>query len=257
MMVDQSYEYNGPAGLIAQVDRNGNPVRHQEFMPPGGAGIIAQVDRNGNAVRHHDLPQNGVTAKQGISTDSVLLAVSRQPPPAGGSAFKQPAVQSLLASHISFKRIRKPIDPPRPSASGKRGLINHVCVPAVTVSPCCEKACALAVSRTDHDGPLDPLTPRPPARPPPLAPRPAHEPPPPPHAAAAAAGTKRAWSLSGLLCGCFASPIVEMDALPVLLPPRPLRASRLLASGNLPPPLPLLLLRHLSQPHHLYRAAEG
>eukprot|EP00291_Cryptomonas_curvata_P002670 CAMPEP_0172185222 /NCGR_PEP_ID=MMETSP1050-20130122/20040_1 /TAXON_ID=233186 /ORGANISM="Cryptomonas curvata, Strain CCAP979/52" /LENGTH=84 /DNA_ID=CAMNT_0012859165 /DNA_START=210 /DNA_END=461 /DNA_ORIENTATION=- len=84
MMVDQSYEYNGPAGLIAQVDRNGNPVRHQELMPQGGAGIIAQVDRNGNAVRHDLLPQNGVTAKQGISTESVHLAVSRQPPTAGG-----------------------------------------------------------------------------------------------------------------------------------------------------------------------------
>jgi hypothetical protein len=98
MMVDQSYEYNGPAGLIAQVDRNGKPVvRHQELMPQGSAAIIAQVDRNGNAVRHHDLlPQNGGIAKQGIVIDSVQLAVSRQPcPPAGGSVCNHCTAQRL------------------------------------------------------------------------------------------------------------------------------------------------------------------
>ncbi len=105
MMVDQSYEYTGPAGLIAQVDRNGNPVRHQELIPQGSAGIIAQVDRNGNAVRHHDLlAQNGAPAKQGITIDSIQLAVPRQPcPPTGWTGI--PGRKVSFTSHLCVKRI--------------------------------------------------------------------------------------------------------------------------------------------------------
>ena len=64
MMVDQTYDYNGPAGIIAQVDRNGAPVRHQEPILQNGLGIIAQVDRNGDLVRHQELiAQNGAASK--------------------------------------------------------------------------------------------------------------------------------------------------------------------------------------------------
>ena len=82
MMVDQSNDYAGPAGIITQVDRNGSIVRHQDTSSLNGLGISAQVDRNGNAVKHQDL-MNG-SASKAMNYDSPQFAVPLQTAPASG-----------------------------------------------------------------------------------------------------------------------------------------------------------------------------
>jgi hypothetical protein len=106
MMVDQTYEYNGPPGLIAQVDRNGAPVRHHEPIMQNGLGIIAQVDRNGDLVRQRDLfPQNSAVSKAIQNYDNEQPALTHAPAPLSGLERNDSFQVNFPAKPISVRRI--------------------------------------------------------------------------------------------------------------------------------------------------------